>query len=88
MSMNTTRAAAAATPSGGPAPGAATPHQGWLTQLLLRIRAEYEEMPGLCLTRPQAQRLWGLDHEICETVLQALVEVGYLRKTASGYVRS
>jgi hypothetical protein len=27
-----------------------------------RVRGEYLEMPGLSLTEPQAQRLWG-DHE-------------------------
>jgi hypothetical protein len=30
-------------------------------ELLVRIRAEYLEMPGLRLTAPQAQRLFGLD---------------------------
>ena len=28
--------------------------------LLQRIQREYEEQPGLRLTPPQAQRLWGL----------------------------
>jgi hypothetical protein len=51
------------------------------------IRSEYEEMPGLCLTRAQVQRLWLLDPAACDNVLRALVDAGYLRLTPSGYVR-
>ncbi|MBI3049297.1 MAG: hypothetical protein HYY76_13415 [Acidobacteria bacterium] len=42
-------------------------------------------MPGLCLTTPQAQRLWGLDLVVCEAVLEALVEAGFLRHTRDGF---
>ena len=45
------------------------------------IRAEYLEIPGLCLTRPQAQRLWGLDLVTCEALLSALIDVKFLRRT-------
>jgi len=34
-------------------------------QVLQRICAEYVEMPGLRLSRKQAQRLWGLDDNGC-----------------------
>jgi hypothetical protein len=51
------------------------------------IRSEYDEMPGLCLTRVQVQRLWLLEPEACDTVLRAMVDAGYLRLTAGGYVR-
>lgn len=51
------------------------------------IRAEYEEMPGLCLTQAQVQRLWRLDPSACDTVLRALVDAGFLRLTPRGYVR-
>jgi hypothetical protein len=51
------------------------------------IRAEYQEMPGLCLTRAQMQRLWLLESAACDTVLRTLVNAGYLRITPSGYVR-
>src|SRR6185436_13601196 len=30
-----------------------------------RVRAEFEEMPGMMLTMPQASRLFGLEHEVC-----------------------
>jgi hypothetical protein len=51
------------------------------------IRSEYDEMPGLCLTRAQVQRLWLLEPTACDTVLHALVDAGYLRLTPGGYVR-
>jgi hypothetical protein len=52
------------------------------------IRSEYLEMPGLQLTKQQAQRLWGLDPATCEGFLSALVEARFLRRTeAQGYVR-
>ena len=28
---------------------------------LMLVRAEFVEMPGLSLTKPQVERLWGLD---------------------------
>ncbi len=40
---------------------------------LRRIRGQYLEMPGLCLTRCQAQRLWGLSSERCDALLGFLV---------------
>ena len=47
-------------------------------QLLRRIRAEFYEMPCLRLTRPQAQRLFGLRPDVCERVLAILVGEGTL----------
>jgi hypothetical protein len=53
------------------------------------IRAEYLEMPGLCLTHDQARRLWGLDDITCNALLASLVDGGFLRVTASGlFVRA
>lgn len=43
-------------------------------------------MPGLQLTPPQAQRLWGLDAAVCRYVIDALVEASFLRWTPSGAV--
>jgi len=45
------------------------------------VRAEYLEVPGLTLTRDQAQRLWGLDRAVCEQLLAALVESRFLKRT-------
>jgi hypothetical protein len=51
---------------------------------LRRIRGEYLEMPGLCLTRCQAQRLWSLPCEQCEALLAALIEEKFLVRTIDG----
>lgn len=56
--------------------------------LLLRVEGEYREMPGLSLTVPQAERLWGLDASTCASVLTALIERRVLTRTPSGaYLR-
>jgi len=53
------------------------------------IRAEYLEIPGLNLTKPQIRRLWGLDTPTCDALLDALVEDGFLKRTPSNvYVRA
>jgi hypothetical protein len=44
-----------------------------------RLQAEFLEMPGLRLTVAQAQRLCGLDQALCQDVLDALVDVKFLR---------
>jgi hypothetical protein len=46
--------------------------------LLSRIQGEYLEMPGLQLTRAQAQRLWTLDIATCASALEALVARRFL----------
>jgi hypothetical protein len=53
------------------------------------IRAEYYESPGLQLTAAQAQRFWGIDTWICDALLAALVDSGFLRRTSTGaFVRA
>jgi hypothetical protein len=47
--------------------------------LAVRVRAEFLEMPGMQLTLPQAQRLWGLDAKTCEHVVTMLVSNKVLR---------
>lgn len=53
-------------------------------RLLRRVTGEYLEMPGLRLTRQQAQRLWGLDDETCLRLLDALVDLKFLIRHADG----
>ena len=48
-------------------------------ELLRVVQAEYLEIPGLHLTKPQAQRLWGLDPFTCDALLDALVAAQFLR---------
>jgi len=57
-----------------------------LTLLLQRVRAEFNEMPGLRLTPPQAARLLGLDHMSCDRVIDLLVNSAFLRWTPDGSV--
>jgi hypothetical protein len=55
-----------------------------LDQMMHRVRREYEELPGLRLTRWQAQRLWRLDPGECELVLTSLVRSTFLTESRDG----
>jgi hypothetical protein len=60
-----------------------------LEDWLMRIRAEYLEMPRLALTKAQVERLRGLDAVVSEALLAALVDVKFLRRTVRDtYVRA
>lgn len=55
----------------------------------LLIRAEYLEIPGLSLTKPQVERLWRLDPRTAEAVLTELVEIKFLKRSVRGtYIRA
>ena len=59
-----------------------------LEGLAERVEAEYRELPGLSLTEPQAERLFGLDGSTCRYVLDWLQRERVLRRTAEGrYIR-
>ena len=47
-------------------------------QALERIRAEYQQMPGMQLTLEQVQRLSGVDRSVCQQVLDALVNAKFV----------
>ena len=49
-----------------------------------RIRAEFNEMPGLRLTLRQAVRLWGIEEPTCKAVIQELVNSKFLQHTSCG----
>jgi hypothetical protein len=49
-----------------------------------RLRSEFLEMPGLRLTAKQVERLCGVEQTICQAVLNALVEVEFLRLNSDG----
>jgi DNA-binding IclR family transcriptional regulator len=52
------------------------------------IRGEFQEVPGLNLTKAQVCRRWALDGPTCDRVLNTLVQEQFLKQTASGsYVR-
>jgi hypothetical protein len=53
------------------------------------IRSEFLEFPEMRLTKAQVQRLWSLDALTCEVLLAALIDVQFLKRTASGsYARA
>ena len=63
------------------------PAQRGIADWLQLVHAEYREMPGLHLTKPQVQRLWGLDAATCDVLLDALEANSVLRRTSrNGYV--
>lgn len=49
-----------------------------------RVRAEFDEMPGMTLTVSQASRLFGLNEDECQRVVDRLVRSAYLRWTHTG----
>ena len=55
-----------------------------IDEVLQRIQGEYVEMPGLRLTAAQAQRLWGLERDVCDALLGALVDAHFLAQTRDG----
>lgn len=57
------------------------PAEARMTDLLRLVQAEYLEMPGLHLTRPQVERLWGLDIVTCDALLGTLERAQFLRRT-------
>ena len=55
-----------------------------IDEVLQRIQGEFVEMPGLRLTPAQAQRLWGLEPDVCDALLGALVDAKFLAETRDG----
>jgi hypothetical protein len=55
-----------------------------ISGLVRRIESEYREMPGLQLTEPQMQRLWGLDVLTCHEIIGVLLSECILVKTQRG----
>ena len=54
--------------------------------LTSRARAEFREMPGMCLTTNQAARLWQLSPARAEELLSELVQSGFLvRRDGQSY---
>jgi hypothetical protein len=55
--------------------------------LTQRVLSEFDEMPGTCLTLPQATRLFGVTPDVCQRILNDLVGKGLLRRTADSRFR-
>jgi len=56
-----------------------------IEEVVSRLRAEFLEMPGMRLTAEQVQRLCGLERTVCQIVLEALVDVQFLRVSGDGH---
>ena len=56
--------------------------------LLHRIRGEFLEMPGLRLTPVQAARLWAMDRQTSQQILDGLTTSGFLKNRAGAYLRA
>lgn len=56
--------------------------------LLRRARGEYREMPGMRLTIEQAMRLWDLDRQTCQWLLNSLVGAQFLAIDVNGRYRT
>ena len=52
------------------------------------VRREFNEMPGMRLTRAQIRRLWNLSSPECDEVVDALISDGFLVETSTGHLRS
>ena len=59
------------------------------TEWVRLIESEYLEMPGLHLSKRQAQRMWNLDPRFADIIFDALESAHFLRRTHSdAYVRA
>ena len=58
-----------------------------MTTICDLVRADFREMPALCLTRSQMQRFWQLDRATCDEVVKCLVAEGFLCRTSDGEYR-
>jgi hypothetical protein len=51
------------------------------------MRDEFNEMPGMRLTRAQCRRLWHLTMSQCDHVLRELIDCGFLVEVPTGHLR-
>ena len=59
-------------------------HERDIDTVVVRLRNEFTEMPGLRLTIPQAMRLCGLTREDCTEVVEQLIRDSFLTRTRRG----
>jgi hypothetical protein len=66
-------------------PSACTNFQNWVRL----IQSEYSEMPGLHLSKRQAQRLWNLDPRSADVIFDALEASHFLKRMPNDmYIRA
>jgi hypothetical protein len=60
-----------------------------IADCLQLLRARFLDSPGLQLSQSQVQRLWLLDPVTCDTLLNALIDIRFLKRTDEGiYARN
>ena len=60
-----------------------------LSEKVRLVQSEFAEMPGLHLSKRQAQRLWNLDRRSAEGIFDALESSHFLKRTANDmYMRA
>ena len=52
--------------------------------LAQRLKAMYQEMPGMRLSAADAARLAGLDPSVCREILEALADAHFLKRGDDG----
>jgi hypothetical protein len=53
------------------------------------VESEFAEMPGLHLSKRQAQRLWNLDSRSADAIFRALEASNFLKRTPNDtYIRA
>jgi hypothetical protein len=57
-------------------------------ELMVRVSAEFSEMPGMRLTLAQAVRLFSIDRDRCEHLLAELVDRGVLFTDGHAFARA
>ena len=60
------------------------PFRSRLDEWLQLIRGEFQEVPDLRVTLEQAQGRWNLEPRDLKLMLEAFVDVGFLRRSADG----
>jgi hypothetical protein len=53
-------------------------------EVIERLRAEFVEMPGLRLRAEQVERLCGVEHTVCQVILDTLVDAKFLCRNQDG----
>ncbi len=56
-----------------------------IEDVIQRVRAEYVEMPGMRLKTEQVQRLCGIEQDMCQMVLDTLVDARFLCVKPDGH---
>ena len=56
-------------------------------RLIRIVRSEFDEMPGMWLTRAQFRRLWHLTDTECDRLLRYLLGSGFLTESGRGVGR-